>query len=99
MLLFPKYAQQHHQQFLNIVSIWVKGRETPFSKISKNHINFLKQVKPGFTNYQPRGLANQIWYFKQSKTRKWFKDFQKFTFWNFEKIQNSKKSKICLKFY
>ena len=40
--------------------------------------NQRKQVKPGFTNYQPRGLVKQILEFKQNKKFKNSEIFFKF---------------------
>ena len=54
-----------------------------------------KQVKPGFTNYQPRGLlfsqSNQIWSISKSKNQNFFKK-------NSKKINNFQNINFFLKF-
>ena len=53
---------------------------------------FFKQVKPGFTNYQPRGLAKQILNFKQNqKLKNDLTTFKNLHFSNFEKKSKIKK--------
>ena len=76
--------------FLKMLEFFSKALNF-FSKTQVFRYLKFEQVKPGFTNYQPRGLGKQILNFKPN---------QKLTkiciFLNFEK--NNQKSQSCLKF-
>ena len=40
-------------------------------------LNMFEQVKPGFTNYQPPGLSNQILKIENQRLKNFVNDFQK----------------------
>ena len=59
-----------------------------------------KQVKAGFTNYQPRGLAKQILNFKQNqKLKNDLTTFKNLHFLNFEKNLKLKKIQDLFKIW